>query len=361
MAGQRGSNRSGYYRRMETEGSQLDHFSLCRRRLDIQHRIFWLGRLLLEFSGNLRGFGSAVACLRHRRHGRRRRKTPGRRRGLDLGHPYILCFLPFRSDRRRNCHIDGFLETKLASSLAPIMGDLFRNLDNPRTEPALYNCSRAKEFNVAVALWNSYRHWNDYLFYLYRNAAMNLPTLSNRGCHEGAGEPVQNEKLGRPGWTGCPMVSRILSIGEVKLEKVCRICRRQRRRGAAAVEFAIVAPVFFLLVFGMIEYGRMVMVQQVLTNASREGARVGVLDPPTGQTSLPLVTSTVNSYLASASITGATITTVPTEPSTATYGQSVTVKVSVPFGNVSWLPTSMFGNGGKILSASTVMRRETVQ
>ena len=50
---------------------------------------------------------------------------------------------------------------------------------------------------------------------------------------------------------------------------------RKNRLAAAAVEFAVVAPVFLLLVFGMIEYGRMVMVYQILTNASREGARVG--------------------------------------------------------------------------------------
>jgi Flp pilus assembly protein TadG len=179
---------------------------------------------------------------------------------------------------------------------------------------------------------------------------MNLPTL------------LKKERQEQPAWTKNQMVfDGNQSKVEVKLEKVCQICRRQRR-GAAAVEFAIVAPVFFLLVFGMIEYGRMVMVEQVLTNASREGARIGVLDPPTGQTSLPLVTSTINTYLAAAGITnGVTISTTPTEPSTATYGQSVTVKVSVPFSNVSWLPTSMFGNGSKILSASTVMRRETVQ
>ncbi len=124
------------------------------------------------------------------------------------------------------------------------------------------------------------------------------------------------------------MLSQNLANVEVKLEKVCQICRRQRR-GAAAVEFAIVAPVFFLLVFGMIEYGRMVMVEQVLTNASREGARVGVLDPPTGQTSLPLVTSTVNNYLTSAGISGATITAyisqdgttwTVADPSMAQYG-----------------------------------------
>ncbi|MGE0760723.1 MAG: TadE/TadG family type IV pilus assembly protein, partial [Pirellulaceae bacterium] len=44
------------------------------------------------------------------------------------------------------------------------------------------------------------------------------------------------------------------------------------------MEFAVVAPVFLLLIFGMIEYGRMVMVQQMLTNASREGARRAVLE-----------------------------------------------------------------------------------
>ncbi len=66
-------------------------------------------------------------------------------------------------------------------------------------------------------------------------------------------------------------VSRLTNepILNLKVENLCRSCRRNRR-GAAAVEFAIVAPVFFLLVFGMIEYGRMVMVQQVITNASRE-------------------------------------------------------------------------------------------
>ena len=99
------------------------------------------------------------------------------------------------------------------------------------------------------------------------------------------------------------MASRNLGNGEVKLEKVCQMCRKQRR-GAAAVEFAIVAPVFFLLVFGMIEYGRMVMVQQVLPMLQEKEPESAVLDPPTGQMSLPLVTTKVNNYLTAADITG---------------------------------------------------------
>ncbi len=140
-----------------------------------------------------------------------------------------------------------------------------------------------------------------------------------------------------------------------KLEKPCRSYRRYRR-AAAAVEFAIVAPVFFLLVLGMIEYGRMVMVQQVITNASREGARQAVLD---GATTAEVQT-VVNDYLASGSITGATVTVTPDPPSDAEFGDPVTVKVSIPFSQVSWLPSPMY-LGGKTLIATTVMRRESVQ
>jgi len=51
----------------------------------------------------------------------------------------------------------------------------------------------------------------------------------------------------------------------------------RRRRGAAAAEFAVVAPIFLLMVFGIVEIGRGLMVQQLLTNASRVGARRAVM------------------------------------------------------------------------------------
>lgn len=122
------------------------------------------------------------------------------------------------------------------------------------------------------------------------------------------------------------------------------------------MEFAVVAPVFLLLVFGMIEYGRMVMVQQVITNASREGARCGVLDGSSHQDVVDVVTR----YLDSGSIQGATITVTPTNPEDAEFGDPVTVTVDIPFSQVSWLPSPMY-LGGKTLSATTVMRRESVQ
>lgn len=130
---------------------------------------------------------------------------------------------------------------------------------------------------------------------------------------------------------------------------------RKGRRGAAAVEFAVVLPVFVLLVFGMIEYGRMVMVQQVITNASREGARRAVLD---GATTSSVQTS-VTSYLTGASINGGSAVVNP-NPTTAAAGDPITVTVRVPFSAVSWLPSPMY-LGGKTLSATTTMRRESVE
>jgi Flp pilus assembly protein TadG len=121
------------------------------------------------------------------------------------------------------------------------------------------------------------------------------------------------------------------------------------------VEFAVVAPLFFLLVFGMIEYGRMVMVQQLLTNASREGARRAVLD---GSTSAD-VENVVNDYLASGNIADADVAISPSPPSSAGFGDPVTVTVSVLFTDVSWLPTPMF-LGNTTMTATSVMRRESV-
>jgi hypothetical protein len=142
---------------------------------------------------------------------------------------------------------------------------------------------------------------------------------------------------------------------DLLVENVCRSCRRNRQ-GAAVVEFAIVAPVFFLLVFGMIEYGRMVMVQQVITNAAREGARVGVLDGSTTAS----VTTAVNNYLTAAKIPTVTPTVSPNPPSSAGYGGAVAVTVSIPFSSVSWLPAPLY-LGGKTLSSTATMRREAVQ
>jgi Flp pilus assembly protein TadG len=143
-------------------------------------------------------------------------------------------------------------------------------------------------------------------------------------------------------------------LRRLKLEKVSGSCRKNRR-GAAVVEFAVVAPIFFLLVFGMIEYGRMVMVQQILTNASREGARVAILD---GMTSTD-VTTTVDNYLNNSGIVGANVSVATNPPVAPDYAESMTIAVDIPFSQVSWLPTPIYLQGRQLTATST-MRREAI-
>ncbi|MBY0460765.1 MAG: pilus assembly protein [Gemmataceae bacterium] len=59
-------------------------------------------------------------------------------------------------------------------------------------------------------------------------------------------------------------------------------CSRRTRRGATTVESALVLAVFLLLLFGMFEYCRFLLVLQVTSNAARDGARYAVvnLDKP---------------------------------------------------------------------------------
>jgi Flp pilus assembly protein TadG len=119
------------------------------------------------------------------------------------------------------------------------------------------------------------------------------------------------------------------------------------------VELAITAPVLFLMVFGMIDVGRAVMVQNLLTNAARDGVRSAVLD---GATASEIEARVVN-YLADSSVSGATATVTPNPLTAADLGDPVTVTASVPFNSVSWLPSSMYFQGAT-LQATVVMRRE---
>jgi Flp pilus assembly protein TadG len=130
--------------------------------------------------------------------------------------------------------------------------------------------------------------------------------------------------------------------------------RPRRRRGAATVEFAVIAPVFFTLVFGMIEFGRMLMVEQVLTNAAREGARTAVLSGSSNSA----VNTKIQTYLTGGSVNAnaATISVTPTLASAKT-GDTVTVQVSIPYSSVSWLPAPWF-LGNAILRGQAVMRHE---
>ena len=60
-----------------------------------------------------------------------------------------------------------------------------------------------------------------------------------------------------------------------------RSTRRWERRGVAAVEFAVVAPLFLLLLAGIIEFGQAFRIQHMLSIATRRGARSAIVEGAT--------------------------------------------------------------------------------
>ena len=102
---------------------------------------------------------------------------------------------------------------------------------------------------------------------------------------------------------------------------------------------------------GMMELGRVVMVQQLLINTSREGARLAVL-PGIGEAE---VRNQVTNDLQATAINGATVT-VTSDPN-AVGGSSVTVAITIPAKDISWIPNPAF-TFDTVLNAATTMRRE---
>lgn len=56
---------------------------------------------------------------------------------------------------------------------------------------------------------------------------------------------------------------------------------RQRRSGIAAVEFALIAPLFLLLLAGIIELGQVYYIKHSLSVAARRGVRAAIVDGAT--------------------------------------------------------------------------------
>ena len=91
----------------------------------------------------------------------------------------------------------------------------------------------------------------------------------------------------------------------------CRGARRRgdgrgQRRGAVAVEFAVVAPVLLAILFGMVELSRIFEVQNLLDTAAREGARFAAMDRDgllqDGQSTNDKLTSDIKNFLATNAI-----------------------------------------------------------
>jgi Flp pilus assembly protein TadG len=122
-----------------------------------------------------------------------------------------------------------------------------------------------------------------------------------------------------------------------------------RQVGQAVVEFALVISLLIMIIFGIIEWGRLWMTMNVISGAAREGVRIAAVTAPDPG----LVETAVLNVLTAANLSGATITIIgPNAASQVTV--TVQMDYTILTGNI--VP----GLGGTLqLSRSAVMRWES--
>ena len=142
-----------------------------------------------------------------------------------------------------------------------------------------------------------------------------------------------------------------------------------RRHGQAMVEFALVVPIFLLLVIGVIEFGRAWNLQQTITDAAREGARRAVVFDPS--LTIPAVNTAIKAKIKAAGF-DSTLAVINWQNCTAACvtattfnlgpGNVLRVEVQMPYRFVWLKPLMNLANtssdGSLTLSTATQMRHE---
>jgi Flp pilus assembly protein TadG len=134
--------------------------------------------------------------------------------------------------------------------------------------------------------------------------------------------------------------------------------RVRNRKGGAAIEAALLLPLTILLIFGMIEFGLLLYNRQIITNASREGARAGIVlrTPRLTDTEIG---SVVDAYCQDRLVTFGNAAGPSTSATNAgaacVFGTDLTVRVTYDY---DFLVLTNFGFGPVQLEAETVMRCE---
>lgn len=142
--------------------------------------------------------------------------------------------------------------------------------------------------------------------------------------------------------------------------------RQQHNRGTTLVEAALTLIIFFIFLFGILEFGRAYNIYETLTNAAREGARFAVAPCPSLSTpadctygpgvvpDVPAIESKVQSFLDTANIKDATVTVAQHQAGTINglATEFTNVSVTAPY-------TFLFFPFGTInLKTQSVMRNE---
>lgn len=144
------------------------------------------------------------------------------------------------------------------------------------------------------------------------------------------------------------------------------LVRRMRSElGAELIEMAMVTPILMLIVGGIVDFGFLFRAWENVTNAAREGARVGVLPAYGCEAANPDVEERVDAYMTAAGITGSydVITSeVPVPTGAGTFNAcSVTVRLTQSLPSLSVFGAFFGGSFSTVPVASRAMMRMETQ
>lgn len=127
--------------------------------------------------------------------------------------------------------------------------------------------------------------------------------------------------------------------------------RLTNQSGQSLVEFAIILPILLLLIMGIIEFGLIMNSCLTIQNASREGARIGIVGAADSDIRNRIISDSPNLQTADL-----TINITPGEGSRSS-GDSITVVIYYNYHLVTPIISSLLNNS-LILHAQTSMRME---
>lgn len=142
---------------------------------------------------------------------------------------------------------------------------------------------------------------------------------------------------------------------------ILKISGRRSSLGQSTVEFALVIPVFLLITIGIVDLGRGIIANNVISNAAREGARAGIY-PGTTDTAISTAINQETAFLGNVPVatadpgTGNWVSVSPSEASgLRKSGNTITVVVHYRFLPVTPVLSNLVGSSINLSASSTML------
>jgi Flp pilus assembly protein TadG len=132
--------------------------------------------------------------------------------------------------------------------------------------------------------------------------------------------------------------------------------------GQSLVEFSMILPIFLILLFALVDFGRGFYTWMVITNAAREGARAAAVQSDLATVDSKIYGSFCASYPSDCSIsTDPTIMTITPTNIQGTPGTDTSIDISYNFQFVTPLGSMLTLIGGSSISAPTLQAHATMR